>query len=79
MRTASKPGIFRRSKVCRFCTDKVKIDYRDISTLTYYVTEKGKIIPRRISGSCALHQRALTRAIKRARHLSFLSYASKGI
>jgi small subunit ribosomal protein S18 len=69
-------GGFRRRKVCRFCTEKeAVIDYRDPGTLKFYVSERGKIVPRRISGTCARHQRALARAIKRARALSLVPYA----
>ena len=66
-----------RRKVCSFCVDKVEeIDYKDVAKLRRYVTERGKILPRRISGTCAKHQRQLTTAIKRARHLAFLPYVS---
>ena len=69
--------IFRK-KVCRFCTDKVEfIDYKDIPRLQKFTTERGKIIPSRISGTCAKHQRQLTRAIKRARHIALLPYAAE--
>lgn len=64
-----------RKRVCSFCVDKVQlIDYKDISRLRRYITERGKIIPRRISGNCAHHQRQLTRAIKRARVMALLPY-----
>ena len=66
---------FVRRKVCRFCVDaKLAIDYKDASTLRQFVTERGKIIPRRISGNCARHQRSLTRAIKQARLLALMPY-----
>lgn len=66
---------FGRRKVCRFCVDPVlRIDYRDPILLKYFVTERGKIIPRRISGNCALHQRELARAIKRARVLGLMPF-----
>jgi small subunit ribosomal protein S18 len=66
---------FVRRKVCRFCVDaKLAIDYKDTNTLRQFVTERGKIIPRRISGNCARHQRSLTRAIKQARLLALLPY-----
>lgn len=69
------PRIYRR-KVCRFCEEKLaEIDYKDTGRLSKYVTERGKIIPSRISGACAKHQRALARAIKRARHAALLSCA----
>ncbi|MEW5737292.1 MAG: 30S ribosomal protein S18 [Myxococcota bacterium] len=66
---------FSRRKVCRFCADKnAKVDYKDQATLKYFVTERGKIIPRRISGNCALHQRSVARAIKQARGLALIPY-----
>ena len=65
-------------KVCRFCEHKeMRIDYKDERTLKRYMTERGKIIPRRMSGACARHQRAVTRAIKRARHLAILPYTAE--
>jgi len=65
----------RRKKVCVFCTDKTAvIDYKDVNRLKKYVSERGKILPRRITGTCAKHQRALTVAIKRARHVSLMPY-----
>lgn len=67
-----------RRRVCNFCVDKVDaIDYKDINKLKKYVTERGKILPRRISGNCAIHQRELTRAIKRARHVALLPYTAE--
>ena len=67
---------FHRRKVCRFCADSnIKIDYKSADTLRFFLTERGKIIPRRISGCCAKHQRELTVAIKRARTLALLPYA----
>ncbi len=67
--------IRRRKKVCVFCSDKSNIiDYKDVNKLKRYVSERGKILPRRVTGNCAKHQRALTVAIKRARHLSLLPY-----
>jgi len=72
-------GAFRRRKVCRFCTDKdAKIDYRDVNTLKMYISERGKITPRRISGSCSRHQRELASAIKRARIIALLPFAITG-
>ncbi|MCF6462823.1 30S ribosomal protein S18 [Clostridium sp. Cult1] len=66
-----------RKRVCNFCVDKVEhIDYKDINKLKKYVTERGKILPRRISGNCAKHQRELTRAIKRARQIALLPYSA---
>ena len=65
--------VFSRRRVCRFCTDKeIVIDYKDAKTLKNFVTERGKIIPRRIYGTCAKHQRQLTEAVKRARQLALL-------
>ena len=67
---------FGRRKVCRFCADKaLKVDYKDQAALKYFLTERGKIIPRRISGNCALHQRQVATAIKRARILALLPYS----
>jgi len=64
-----------RRKVCRFCVDsQLPIDYKDATTLRQFVTERGKIIPRRISGNCARHQRRVTRAIKQARLLGLMPY-----
>ena len=64
-----------RKKVCVFCVEKVdEIDYKDVAKLRKYVSERGKILPRRITGNCAKHQRALTVAIKRARHLALMPY-----
>ena len=66
---------FGRRKVCRFCADKSqKIDYKDINALRYYVSERGKIVPRRISGTCAAHQRGLAEAIKNARQIALIAY-----
>lgn len=67
--------VYHRRKVCRFCADSsLVIDYKDSKALKYFITERGKIIPRRISGSCAKHQRALTLAIKRARSIALLPF-----
>jgi small subunit ribosomal protein S18 len=64
-----------RRKVCRFCADKsLTIDYKDPKLLRSFITERGKIVPRRISGNCARHQRELAVAIKRARHIAFLPF-----
>ncbi len=64
-----------RRKVCSFCVDKVeKIDYKDVAKLRRYITERGKILPRRISGNCAKHQRQMTTAIKRARNVALLPF-----
>ena len=77
MREMKRSGKMRRSKrkVCAFCVDKAEsIDYKDVNKLRKFVTERGKILPRRITGNCAKHQRVLTTAIKRARHLALLPY-----
>ncbi|MBE0585460.1 MAG: 30S ribosomal protein S18 [Desulfofustis sp.] len=68
--------LFSRKKVCRFCMDKdLTIDYKDYKTLRNFVTERGKIIPRRILGTCATHQRQLCSAVKRARQIALLPYS----
>jgi small subunit ribosomal protein S18 len=70
-----KRKTFDRQKVCRFCADSnLNIDYKDYSMLRYFVTERGKIIPRRISGNCARHQRKITAAIKRARSIALIPF-----
>ena len=69
--------VFRRRKVCKFCAEHIDfIDYKDYKTLGGYVKERGKILPRRISGTCATHQRKLTTAIKRARILALLPFTA---
>lgn len=66
-----------RKKVCSFCVEKIKnIDYKDVNRLNKYVSERAKIVPRRMSGLCSKHQRLLTTAIKRARHLAMMPYVS---
>lgn len=66
-----------RRKVCTFCVDKLEnIDYKDIARLRRYMSERGKILPRRVTGTCAAHQRKLTVAIKRARYLALLPYTT---
>ena len=75
-----RAGGFRsRKKVCAFCGEKSKpVDYKDVGTLRKYISERGKILPRRITGTCASHQRAITTAIKRARHIyAVVSYGRK--
>ena len=68
---------FGRRKVCRFCADKaLKVDYKDQQALKYFLTERGKIIPRRISGNCAKHQREVATGVKRARMLAILPYTA---
>jgi small subunit ribosomal protein S18 len=66
----------RKKRVCSFCADKAtSIDYKDTAKLRRYVSERGKILPRRITGNCARHQRAVTSAIKRARHVALMPYS----
>ena len=70
-------GFFRRRKVCKFCADKIDdINYKDVKLLGPFVPERGKILPRRISGTCAMHQRKLQTAIKRARQLALIPYVT---
>lgn len=67
-----------RRKVCAFCVDKVDvIDYKDVAKLRRFITERGKILPRRISGNCAKHQRQVTLAIKRARNIALLPFTAE--
>nr|WP_314991907.1 30S ribosomal protein S18 [uncultured Treponema sp.] len=74
-RSGNKKGkLFYRKKVCRFCSQKAKIDYKDPDSLRRFITERGKILPRRITGTCAKHQRKLALEIKRARALALLPY-----
>ena len=69
--------VFSRRRACRFCTDKeIVIDYKDSKTLKNFVTERGKIVPRRIYGTCAKHQRQLSIAIKRARSIALMPYTT---
>ena len=71
-------GGMRRRKVCQFCAEKnSEIDYKDVETLKKFVTERGKILPKRITGTCAMHQRELTKAIKRARTVALLPYTQE--
>ena len=75
-KSAKKKGMFQRRKVCRFCADKnLTISYKDVKTLRLFITETGKMTPRRISGTCAKHQRPLAQEIKRSRQLAMLPYA----
>ena len=75
---ARKRGFVRR-KVCRFCADEnVHIDYKEPQLLKYFITDRGKIIPRRISGNCALHQRKSSTAVKRARMIALMPFAVTG-
>ena len=72
-----KGGMRRRKKVCVFCGKDNVIDYKDTAKLKKYVSERGKILPRRITGTCAKHQRALTVAIERARHVALMPYVAE--
>ncbi|PLY01773.1 MAG: 30S ribosomal protein S18 [Desulfuromonas sp.] len=80
-RTGPPRRRFGRRKVCRFCADKkLRIDYKDTDTLSIFLSERGKIVPRRISGTCAEHQRKVTEAIKRARNVALLPFtAGQGV
>lgn len=76
-RDVRRGGRKGRKKVCAFCVDRAEfIDYKDVAKLRRFISERGKILPRRVTGTCAYHQRALTVAIKRARHLALLPYTS---
>ncbi len=71
-----KKTYYQKRKMCRFCVDKnLQISYKDFNSLRYFITERGKIIPRRISGTCAKHQRKLSSAIKRARVISIMPFS----
>ena len=73
-----KKQYFRRKKVCRFCVEKIDdINYKDVRLLSSFVSERGKITPRRISGVCTPHQKRLSEAIKQARNIALLSFAAK--
>ncbi len=72
-----KGKTFFRKKICRFCANKAKIDYKDADGLKRFTTERGKILPRRITGTCAKHQRELTTAIKRARNICLLPFVTE--
>ena len=72
-----RPNRKGRKKVCSFCVDKVEsIDYKDVNKLNKYTSDRAKILPRRVTGTCAKHQRELTTAIKRARHVALMPYTS---
>jgi small subunit ribosomal protein S18 len=72
-----KRYFFRRRKVCKFCADKIDyVDYKDVKLISQFVPERGKILPRRMFGTCAEHQRKLTEAVNRARHIALLPYAA---
>ncbi len=66
----------QRRKVCRFCSERIPIDYKDVRLLGNFITERGKLIPNRITGNCARHQRELTTAVKRARNVALLPFSS---
>jgi small subunit ribosomal protein S18 len=68
--------VFFKKKVCRFCAQKLKIDYKEADSLRRFITERGKIHPRRITGTCSKHQRALALAIKRARNIALLPFVA---
>lgn len=74
--SAKRRPMRRRKKVCVFCGKEGEIDYKDVAKLKKYVSERGKILPRRITGNCAKHQRALTVAVKRARHVALMPYVA---
>ncbi len=74
---ATRKQYFRRRKMCRFCVEKIdEIDYKDVKLLSAFISERGKIMPRRITGVCAPHQRRLTEAIKQARNIALLPFAA---
>ena len=76
-RMAQRPNRNRRKKVCMFCADSIDyIDYKDVNKLRKFTSERSKILPRRVTGTCAKHQRELTTAIKRARYVALLPYTS---
>ena len=72
-----KGKVYFKKKVCRFCTQKLNVDYKDADMLRKFITERGKILPRRITGTCAKHQRALAQAIKRARIIALLPFVAE--
>ena len=75
---SQKKQYFRRKKVCRFCVEKIDdINYKDVKMLNAFVAERGKIVPRRLTGVCTTHQRGLARAIKQARNIALLPFAAR--
>lgn len=77
VRQEREKRVFQKRKVCRYCADKnLVIDYKDFKSLKYFTSERGKIIPRRISGNCALHQRKVTSEIQRARNIALLPFST---
>jgi len=76
-RSSSGPRIRKRKKICAFCAEKLNdIDYKDVARLKKFLSERSKILPRRITGTCAKHQRFLTTAVKRSRHIALIPYIS---
>ncbi len=77
MAEATKRRIFQKKRICRFCADEsLRIDYKDIKALKHFITDRGKIVPRRLSGNCAKHQRKVAVAIKRARIMALLPFTT---
>jgi small subunit ribosomal protein S18 len=76
-RGRGKGKVYFKKKVCKFCVQKLKINYKDADVLRRFVTERGKILPRRITGTCAKHQRALALAIKQARSIALLPFVAE--
>lgn len=77
-RPGGRRQYFRRRKVCKFCVEKIEfVDYKDLRLIGPFVAERGKILPRRLTGTCAPHQRELTRAIKQARNIALLPFAAE--
>ena len=77
-RPGGRRQYFRRRKVCKFCAEKIDvIDYKDVKLIGQFVSERGKILPRRLTGTCSPHQRTLSLAIKRARNIAFLPFATQ--
>jgi small subunit ribosomal protein S18 len=77
MSRGGKGKVFFKKKVCKFCVQKLKIDYKDADTLRRFITDRGKILPRRITGTCAKHQRSLAAAIKQARSIALLPFVAE--
>jgi small subunit ribosomal protein S18 len=76
-RGRGKGKVYFKKKVCKFCVQKLKINYKDADVLRRFITERGKILPRRITGTCAKHQRALALAIKQARSIALLPFVAE--
>jgi small subunit ribosomal protein S18 len=78
LKKPSKRAVLFKKKVCRFCIDKAdQVDYKDVGKLVKFISERGKIVPSRVSGTCSKHQRKLAQAIKRARFIALLPYAAE--